>query len=623
MAGTLSIGVAGTPPCVVFERTEDVADPLWNSLGRNIAPGASRYLDGTLSVPLERFLATRNWLAGALRTHQCHAEFSLALRSVLQHADAERAEIDALMSSTDEPRIDGDDVRSLLAASRFVRDLKSFQVDDLCHLLALSNGANFSVPGAGKTTVTYACYEAERARGRVDHMLVVAPLSAFEAWLTEADQCLSPAPVVRRFEERGLGTPEIRLINYQRLSSSYTDLAAWVAEGRCHLILDEAHRMKRGRNGEWGSACLNLAHLAARRDILTGTPAPQHPRDFVALIDFLWPHLATRVIPTAALRPDPPPEVMTAVSHRLGPLFVRTTKNQLGLDPPLLRVELVEMNALQAEIYQALRTRMANAVEASARERAKFGRMGEVVMYMLEAATNPALLATAIDQSDPSTTRWPPLAIGAESSLADKVRHYGSHEMPRKFEKLSAMVADNARRGRKTLVWSNFVTNIEELAERVLAPFEPAVVHGAVPSTSDESDLGSRESAVRRFREDQRCQVLIANPAAMSEGISLHDVCHDAVYLDRTFNAGHYLQSMDRIHRLGLPPGIETRVTFLVSRGTVDETVDDRVRLKAERLSEMLSDPDLVTMALPDEESYGEWIDPEDLDALFAHLRDE
>jgi hypothetical protein len=106
----------------------------------------------------------------------------------------------------------------------------------------------------------------------------------------------------------------------------------------------------------------------------------------------------------------------------------------------------------------------------------------------------------------------------------------------------------------------------------------------------------------------------------MSEGVSLHHECHDAVYLDRTFNAGQYLQSLDRIHRLGLEPGIETRITFLVSPATIDEAVDDRVRIKAERLSEMLSDPNLVTMALPDEEAYGNWIDVEDLDALFAHL---
>jgi transposase-like protein len=145
------------------------------------------------------------------------------------------------------------------------------------------------------------------------------------------------------------------------------------------------------------------------------------------------------------------------------------------------------------------------------------------------------------------------------------------------------------------------------------------VVHGGVPSTS-EGAPGSREHELSRFRGDDDCLVLIANPAAMAEGVSLHHACHDAIYVDRTFNAGQYLQSMDRIHRLGLPPGTETRMTFLVSEGTIDEMVDSRVRVKAERLSMMLSDLNLVTMALPDEEAYGTWIDEEDLGILFGHL---
>lgn len=108
----------------------------------------------------------------------------------------------------------------------------------------------------------------------------------------------------------------------------------------------------------------------------------------------------------------------------------------------------------------------------------------------------------------------------------------------------------------------------------------------------------------------------------MSEGVSLHHACHDAVYLDRTFNAGQY-QSLDRIHRLGLAPGTETRITFLNCVNTIDETVDGRVRVKAARLAQLLSDPNLVTMALPDDDAYGSWVDPDDLDALFAHLGDE
>jgi len=108
----------------------------------------------------------------------------------------------------------------------------------------------------------------------------------------------------------------------------------------------------------------------------------------------------------------------------------------------------------------------------------------------------------------------------------------------------------------------------------------------------------------------------------MSEGISLHHECHDAIYMERTFNAGQYLQSLDRIHRLGLAQTQETRVTFLLTEDTIDEAVDRRVKAKAELLGEMLEDPDLAIVALPDEDDYGPVVDSiDDVAALFAHLR--
>ena len=108
----------------------------------------------------------------------------------------------------------------------------------------------------------------------------------------------------------------------------------------------------------------------------------------------------------------------------------------------------------------------------------------------------------------------------------------------------------------------------------------------------------------------------------MSEGISLHKECHDAIYLERTFNAGQYLQSVDRIHRLGLPPGTRTTVTFLITEATIDVRVDRRVREKARQLGEMLDDPNLASVALPNDEDYGPPVEDElDIEELFRHLR--
>lgn len=614
----LIVGLNAYPSGVSFRRGDGVAPELWNSLGRNIAPDSAQALgDDEVVVPLERFLASRNWLHHALTRHGCEIDLDEGLRAILARADAERAEVRAALTGRLESLTPAD-VRDRLMGTRFVRELRDFQVRDLGRILALVHGANFSVPGAGKTTVAYAAYEAERAKGRVRRLLVVAPLSAFDAWMGEVTDCFSPPLRVARLDGTIRVSCEVLLVNYQRLASRFDRIAEWVLEEPTHVILDEAHRMKRGRGGEWGSRCLDLSHLAVRRDILTGTPAPQHPSDFQALLEFLWPQQSVRILPGAAMQREPGPGTMQDVSKVLRPLFARTNKDELGLEPPSLRVEQVDMKPLQTEIYEALRTRMRRAVAASPREQAMMSDLGSVVMYLLEAATNPALLAPAIGGT-PSEMTWPPQPIPQGTNLADLINNYGRHETPIKFEKVASLVATNAALGRKTLVWSNFVSNLTELASRILRPFHPALVYGAIPSGED-GDAHTREAELRRFREDARCQVLLANPAAMSEGVSLHHVCHDAVYLERTFNAGQYLQSLDRIHRLGLAPGTETRITFLVSAHTVDEMVDDRVRVKAARLAQMLSDPQLVTMALPDEDAYGEWIDVDDLDALFHHL---
>ena len=168
----------------------------------------------------------------------------------------------------------------------------------------------------------------------------------------------------------------------------------------------------------------------------------------------------------------------------------------------------------------------------------------------------------------PRAYRYPPLAIPEGSRLAGLIETYGEHEVPAKIATACRIVLANARSNRKTLVWSNFPSNLLDL-EIQLAALEPAVVYGATPT--DPESPRSRDAEITRFKTDGKCMVLLANPAVLSEGVSLHHECHDAVYLDRSFNAGQYLQSLDRIHRLGLAPDTETRVTVLVAGGTIDE----------------------------------------------------
>jgi len=162
--------------------------------------------------------------------------------------------------------------------------------------------------------------------------------------------------------------------------------------------------------------------------------------------------------------------------------------------------------------------------------------------------------------------------------------------------------------------------------KRMLAAYSPAMVHGGIAYRSSPGQNNpSRQEEIDRFRNDPQCSVLLANPAALGEGVSLHKECHDAIYLDRTFNAGQYLQSVDRIHRLGLNENEETRITFLLTDETIDLAVARRVEKKASNMGKILDDHSLATFSLPDEEDIGDPLDStsEDLVALFAHLRGE
>jgi SNF2 family DNA or RNA helicase len=621
-APTVRVELLGQPPLIEIRREPGVSDAFWQALPVRLGALATRDISAHLSVPVERFLAGRLWLRDHCRQHRVGLDLDEGSRALLRRAHEEHELVrDRLESTPTRPPARPQDLAATEA--RFTRVLRPFQERDLAKLLSLPNGANFSVPGAGKTAVTYALHEAERRNRGIERLLVVAPISAFEAWESEAQRCFDDPPVVRRYDGDVPWDAEVLLVNYQKLREPhFQKLTGWALGAPTHIVLDEAHRMKRGQQGEWGRACLQLAHVAARRDILTGTPAPNSPQDFIALVEFLWPNQSRTILPATALHRDPPPGAMELVGEALAWMFVRTTKAELGLRPPTLHVELVRLEGLQAEIYDALRNRYAGMFDLSRPDRTVLAQMGDVTMYLLEAATNPALLAGRSPDQGAIPFRYPSLAIPPNSDLAELIARYHRHEIPLKFKKLARLVEQNAAQNRKTLIWSNFVGNLLAL-ERLLARYRPALVYGGVPSVEGEPPPGlrTREGELAKFRQDENCLVLLANPAATGEGVSLHEVCHDAIYLDRTFNAGQYLQSLDRIHRLGLPPDTETRVTFLLTTGTIDDAVDARVAAKSRRLAAMLDDQSLVTMALPDDEEYGEAIeDIADIEALFAHL---
>ena len=101
-----------------------------------------------------------------------------------------------------------------------------------------------------------------------------------------------------------------------------------------------------------------------------------------------------------------------------------------------------------------------------------------------------------------------------------------------------------------------------------------------------------RELTIRKVNDpnNSEFQVVIANPFSVAESISLHKGCHNAIYLERDYNCSNFLQSKDRIHRVGLPEGIETTYYYLISNDSIDEIIDRRLQIKIERMEEVIDD---------------------------------
>jgi SNF2 family DNA or RNA helicase len=161
-------------------------------------------------------------------------------------------------------------------------------------------------------------------------------------------------------------------------------------------------------------------------------------------------------------------------------------------------------------------------------------------------------------------------------------------------EKLEVIEDILEERGRKqTVIWSvhNFeVERIREFLEK--RGWKVAKLDGTVPSEV-------RKEIVNAF-QDGNFQVLVANPLSAGTGLNL-TAADAAIYSSLDYKLDAFLQSQDRIHRIGQEAervdyfillsrlnsavkGVEGRANF-----TIDRRIYERLLLKEEMVDEVLS----------------------------------
>jgi SNF2 family DNA or RNA helicase len=356
------------------------------------------------------------------------------------------------------------------------------------------------------------------------------------------------------------------VINYEAVAAELPSLRALLRFKRMALVLDESHRIKTP-TARVTRAVHALRSDAAKRYIMTGTPVANKPEDLWSQYYFLddggtlgqsFDVFQAQFCTSEGgyTRVDELRECLASLSLR------REKEGTVQLPTKTFTRVSVTLTGEQLRMYEEMRNHLALWIRdlSGAEFLASADNILTRLVRLAQLASNPALIDSRYQET--------PVKFAALDEL------------------LAVYLQDAAS---KVIVWTSFVGNIPLLLKR-FAIFKPVCLHG-------EMDGKARDHAIRGFKSDPRVRLLVANPAAAREGLTLTQA-NTAIYLDRSFNLVDFLQSQDRIHRLSQTKACE--IILLIAERTIDEFIDFSIAQKhrlaryTQRDSDEISEADLA-----------------------------
>lgn len=405
--------------------------------------------------------------------------------------------------------------------------------------------ALFDEQGLGKSKQMIEAIAQDLDAGALEGALIVCPNILKNTWGEEIERhsalryaVFGAGRKARRDAFRSLRAA-FYVINYEAVAAEVVSLRALLRFKRMALVLDESHRIK-SPDAKVTAAILSLRKDAAKRYIMTGTPVANRPEDIWSQIFFLDGGVLLgetfEAFSKRYLAPGGGYRHIYELRARLEEIGLRREKEGT-VQLPLKTVSRVPVRlaACQREMYEKLREELHLWVTTLSGDEVM--ALAENILTRLirlaQIASNPALIDASYE------------------------------ETPAKFTLLDQLLETYLARSGKVIVWTSFVANIGTLQARY-QQLRPVALHGEMTNEA-------RAAAVRAFKGSTDVRLLIANPAAAREGLTLTE-SSCAIYLDRTFNLVDFLQSQDRIHRLSQTRNCD--IVLMLAEGTVDEFID-------------------------------------------------
>lgn len=496
------------------------------------------------------------------------------------------------------------------------RKLRDKQMQDAFFMFAMSKSGNFSVPGSGKTSSALAVYSFLKANELVKRIVMIGPKNSFGSWIDEFKACFGDKEELRYFniQDSNYRTPTERrfvlkyetancnlfLFNYESAATYIDEIKHIVSEGTL-LVFDEVHKVK-AINGQRANAVLEISKYASYIIAMTGTPIPNSYVDLYNLLHILYNDEYREFFGfDISFLKNPLPTEMDIINDRIQPFFCRTTKKELQVpDANEDIINSVRVTQVEQTIFEIL---------------CKKYRSNKLALFirLLQLESNPNMLLEALDLNAFSSI----LDITDNIDDIDFVDYsleiknlIKSIDITSKKKACVKLAGDLVNQGKKVIIWCIFKDSITSLQE-VLSKngISAKYIMGEV-------ELDDRSRLISDFR-DGKFDVLITNPHTLAESVSLHSVCHDAIYFEYSYNLVHLLQSKDRIHRLGLPENQYTQYYYIQDWFNVDGeafSMDEKVYLR------LLEKERIMLDAIDNQELEPVYTPEEDLKIIFGSI---
>ena len=503
------------------------------------------------------------------------------------------------------------------------RTLYPLQLLSSFHMAFAQNSCNFAVPGAGKTTIVYGAYTylknlPQNNPKYVDKILVIGPLSSFAPWENEYEACFGTKissqrmsgdiSITRIQKEQHLysdAPKELTLISHAGVPLLEKEIIDFLKKNKVMVVVDEAHRIKNAE-GIWGQSVVEIAKEATARVILTGTPLPNGYEDIYNLYRFIYPFKYQDILQInydqlkemTKNMVSPDSERVKNFTKNISAYFIRIKKSDLGLPEPIEHFIEVDMDEHQRLVYDFIEEKYINSFKNNSGGTIKDILNKAKLIRLRQASTNPSLLLKSLQDSLEHSSEigdYDPnyrfAQIDNESiddvGIFQKILNYEKLYTPQKFIKIEELLSNKIfLDGGKAIIWTIFIQNAEQLQEYLNQKgINSKLLIGRVPQNE-------REEIIEKFNNpnNKEFQVVIANPFSVAESISLHKGCHNAIYLERDYNAASFIQSRDRIHRVGLPEDTDTHYYYFVSTKSIDTVIDRKLNEKVKRMEKIIDE---------------------------------